>query len=246
MNDVLVIGGAPSHPDRAFYNALITPGSYVVALDSGAEVCLDIGRVPDLLVGDMDSISALSLERIERSCARVLRLPRDKEVSDLDAALGEIEGMQARNVTVTAVWGGRTDQSLAAIGSLCGFGAAPVDMIEPGLRGWVLTMPGRRYLELGGSGARVSVIAAVEPAKVTLEGFRYPLREQALPPLSAQGMSNEIAGETAFITLHGGSCIVLSEQDGHISPAHTVGGYRSSQEGSYNLSHEDHGGCIER
>ena len=246
MNDVLVIGGAPPHPDRAFYNALIGPGSYVVALDSGADVCLDIGRVPDLLVGDMDSISALSLERIERSRARVLRLPRDKDVSDLDAALGEIESMQARSVMVTAVWGGRTDQSLAAIGSLCGLGAAPVDLIEPGLRGWVLTMSARQHLELGGSGALVSVIAAVEPAKVTLEGFRYPLSELTLPPLSSRGMSNVIVGETAFIALHGGSCIVLSEQDGHISPAHTVDGYRSSQEGSYNLSHEDHGGFIER
>jgi thiamine pyrophosphokinase len=231
MNDVLIIGGAPPHPDRALYAALIGAGSYVVAVDSGADVCLSAGLVPDLLVGDMDSISAHALKQVERSGARVLRLSRDKDVSDLDAALDEVEGLQPRHLIVSAVWGGRADQSLATIGSLCRFGSAPVDLIEPGLRGWVLTTSARRSLKLRGPGALVSVIAAIEPATVTLEGFRYPLSEQALPPLSSRGMSNVIEGESAFIALHGGSCIVLSTQEDDISPAHTVEGYRSSPEG---------------
>ena len=75
MRTVVVLTGGPELPVLGELPA----GAMVIAADGGAE----LGGPIDLLVGDLDSISAETLARIEH----VERHPVEKDATDLELAL---------------------------------------------------------------------------------------------------------------------------------------------------------------
>jgi len=60
----------------------------IVAVDGGVNFCAQNGIQPSLIVGDFDSADPAALEALSAQ-AKVIRLPRDKDVTDLEAALQE-------------------------------------------------------------------------------------------------------------------------------------------------------------
>src|SRR3954454_12520964 len=80
---VVVTGSAPLHP-RAL--AAVPPGAYVVAADGGFDHARAAGLVPDLLVGDLDSISPAGLAWAVANI-QVERHPADKACTDTELAL---------------------------------------------------------------------------------------------------------------------------------------------------------------
>lgn len=62
-----------------------------IAADSGAEALLEQNLFPDILVGDLDSISPLSLSKIEKARkTEIFRFPAEKDFSDTYLALKAI------------------------------------------------------------------------------------------------------------------------------------------------------------
>ena len=86
----LIVGGCPAPGAGSFYVSLIREARLVVAADAGLEVCISAGRMPDLCVGDFDSVSAESLRVAEARGVTVERHPSEKDASDLDLALDAV------------------------------------------------------------------------------------------------------------------------------------------------------------
>jgi thiamine pyrophosphokinase len=210
--DALVVGAAPAPDEDAFYRQLLSGAGVVVAADAAAEWCVALGRVPDVAVGDFDSAVAGAPERLGALGVRVARFPSEKDDSDLDIALAEARRLGATTVTITAAAHLRLDHTLAGLGSLLSVADLQGALVEPELAAWPLDAGARRALPLEGpSGALVSVFAASGTAEgVTLEGFRYPLTEATLEPLASLGLSNELAGGPASVTLRRGRLLVLA------------------------------------
>ncbi len=59
----------------------------LIAADSGAELALALGLMPDAVIGDMDSISPGTLSLLEHRGVPIIRHPRDKDRTDLELAL---------------------------------------------------------------------------------------------------------------------------------------------------------------
>lgn len=112
MRGLLFTGG--EQPDMAVALRLIRNHDFVIAADSGFDAAHSAGMVPDLVVGDMDSVDRKDiLESMPRE--RVERWPADKDLTDTEIALAELERRGIREVTLVGGSGGRLDHLFAVI-----------------------------------------------------------------------------------------------------------------------------------
>ncbi|MDO9108525.1 MAG: thiamine diphosphokinase, partial [Coriobacteriia bacterium] len=135
--DALIVAGAPV-ADPSLLASLVSCAKFVIAADAGADLCLYLDRMPDLFVGDADSVSAATLARLCEANVRSVIAPADKDVSDLDIALSEAAERGLSEVVVCAAWGSRADHTLASVGSMLDASSLRPVLVEPGsFTAWV-------------------------------------------------------------------------------------------------------------
>ena len=86
---IIVIGGGEA-PDVAVV-ALVPAPICVIAADSGVDHARTLGLAPDVVVGDLDSVSADGLAWADALGADIQRHPADKDATDLELALDVAE-----------------------------------------------------------------------------------------------------------------------------------------------------------
>ena len=94
--------------------ALIADAAFVAAADSGLVAAMQAGFSPDLIIGDMDSLSD---EDLIAECprAQVIRLESAKDLSDTEAALRLLKGRGFFDITLIGAGGGRLDHLIAVL-----------------------------------------------------------------------------------------------------------------------------------
>lgn len=188
----------------------IRPDAYVIAADGGLALAAPLGLVPNVVVGDMDSVEAEALERAESSGAVLQRHPTDKDCTDLELALQHAAEVGARRVDVLGGSGGRVDHHLANVACL------GTDLLAEAV---VVAHLGMARLSIVRSTTRldgdphslVSLLALGAPAHgVCTDGLRWTLRDETLTPTSSRGVSNELLGNSATVSIASG--VVLAVQ----------------------------------
>ena len=81
---VVVAGGGPLSPQAV---DAVAGGAFIVAADSGLDHAVAAGFVPDVLVGDLDSISAAGLMWAYEHAAEIEEHEPDKELTDTELAI---------------------------------------------------------------------------------------------------------------------------------------------------------------
>ncbi len=111
MIGLLFIGGKGPRPElmEEYRNGT----GVVAAADSGLETALILGFTPDLVVGDMDSLSDESL--LDRFQDRVLRFPQDKDETDTEIGLRLLQERGCTEVVIAGGGGGRLDHLLGIV-----------------------------------------------------------------------------------------------------------------------------------
>ena len=104
-------GMGPRREDAA---EAICEAAFCVAADSGLDLALALGLSPDLVVGDMDSLSRPSLLDSLPS-ERVLRYPCDKDETDTEIGLQTLQERGYGEVTILGGGGGRLDHLLGVL-----------------------------------------------------------------------------------------------------------------------------------
>ena len=220
MKSVLIVCAAPQPAAAQFYRRLVRAHEGpLVAADGGGSVCLDAGRAPDLLVGDFDSLPAGLATRLEKSGATVLRAPVMKDVTDLDLAIDAALGLGAERAIVTASWTDRLDHTLAAAGALLRRDDLVLELVDPGVRGWVTDASSNEEIVLSGTGATFSLLAVDPETRITCVGARYPLHGEPIGVLSSRGISNVIKERAASIRADRGRLLVLTHATGEVPMA---------------------------
>lgn len=206
----LVVAACPRVGSPAFYRRLIARYPCVIAADGGIDVCLTAGRVPDICVGDFDSASARGLEKARTAGAEIVRVPAEKDRSDLEIALATAAERGHDDVTVTAAFAGRADHLLAAFGALLHAPCPRVRGVDPGLECHALDAALEASLELHlAPGTLLSLFAADPRTIVSASGVRYPLTAEPLEPWTAHGLSNVATAPRQSLTVHAGRLLVV-------------------------------------
>lgn len=210
VRSALIVGSAPVEDRGEHYGRLIRNSELLIAADGGAVTCLRFGRVPDVCVGDFDSISTETLERVSALGGEIRRFPTAKDVSDLDLAVDVAREWPVRTVNVIAAFSGRLDHTLAALGTLARAADLQARADEGTWVGYALCAGTRDSLVLAESpGTVLSVIAVDDTATVSITGVRYPLDRGLLPALSSLGLSNVAAEPVQRLAISAGRVIVI-------------------------------------
>jgi thiamine pyrophosphokinase len=215
---VVADGDVPSAEelDRA-WPGWATDIETVIAADAGASRAIALGRPPDLVVGDLDSVDAGTLRRLKAAGVTVRRARVDKDESDAElAVLAAVEAGATRLTLLGAFGGPRLDHALAnvwllALPALVGREAVLLDGRTRVRLMQAEDDPDPARLDLRGRAGDVVTLLpfAGAAAGITTHGLRYPLAEESLVPGPARGLSNVRDDENAWVELSAGALLVI-------------------------------------
>ncbi len=187
---------------------------YVIAVDGGLGYARLLGLKPDLIIGDFDSVSEAEASEVEaleqRLPERVVRLPEEKDDTDMLAALKEGLARGYRDFRIYAGTGGRFDHTFANIQCL-------LFLKNQGAIGYLVDGTGM-MLVIRNEAVRfqksvegiMSLFSLVEETRgVTIEGMRYPLKDAVIRNDFPIGISNLFIGEEAMVSVEDGSLICM-------------------------------------
>lgn len=205
---LLFANGIMADPEQA--RPFLAQATAVIAADGGLRHLLALGRRPDVLIGDLDSLPPGIESELESWPTEVVRHPPAKDETDLELAL-----LLARarypdaEIIVLGGFGGRLDQTLANVLLLAHpqLLDQPVRFVEGRESAWLV----RDWTAIDGRpGDGVSLIPLGGPARVVATtGLRWPLRDETLAFGPARGISNQMTANRATVELAGGLLLCI-------------------------------------
>ena len=179
----------------------------LVALDGAANRLLDLNLIPDVIVGDLDSITTSVLNQCESSGVHIVRIP-SQEKSDISKGLQWVQQEQPNaRIDVIGIEIGRYDHHLAAYSALFECQSSATIL----LNGWtakrVDSNPTTFQVK---PDAIISLIVFGSVQGVTLEGCQYPLQNASLTT-GTQGVSNKAIESEIVVSAQSGNLLLLIE-----------------------------------
>ena len=163
---ILANGTVPSH---AVPLDAIRTATRVICCDGAADKLVALGREPDWIVGDLDSIS----DAARATYAELLVEDADQERNDLTKAFKFCLKNRWHEIVVVGATGGREDHTLGNLSLLADF-ARQLDVVLLSDTG--LFMPLRESAELTTfPGQPVSIFSFDPECAITSTGLKYPL-----------------------------------------------------------------------
>ena len=196
-------------PDIDKARSLVHNDDYIICADGGTRHALSLGIKPNLIMGDMDSAEAETLQSFEADGVRIDSYPQDKNETDLELAIHRAIEMSPKQIIILAALGGRLDQTLANITLLSDLRLSTFDIsLDDGAEEIFLC---RDQAEVHGrSGDIVSLIpwqGAV--SEVQTQDLKWALHKETLYPDKTRGISNEMTGETASVSIGSGLLLIV-------------------------------------
>lgn len=187
--------------------ASITADDTIIAVDGGLKRCLELNLVPDIVIGDFDSIEPSYLQNLPHECQK-LTYPSTKDETDTQLALQYCIEHQAKEVIICNELNGRFDHCLALVQNLLqalkhDIKASIVSSTQ------ILTLFNQDTVFNHPVGSLLSLISITEQTIfVTSKGLQYPLDKLTLHNWDSRGVSNVFLEQEIKITIAQG--IVLS------------------------------------
>lgn len=181
-------------------------GDFVICADAGYRKAIENNIIPDLVVGDFDSLGEIpKLESIEVH-------PSQKDETDTFLAL--TRGMERgyENFVVFGALGGRLDHTFANLQLLKYLCERNVRCTLVSLLETVTAIKDSSFTFLKGETGTVSVFSLSDESKGVCErGFKYPLENAVLTSSFPLGVSNELLGTGAEISVESGVLMIVRE-----------------------------------
>lgn len=202
---LVICNGEP--PSRALARRFAATSDFIVAADGGANIGRRYGIRPDVIIGDLDSISGATKRRF--SSSTLLHVAR-QDNTDLEKALDYLSALEFRNVTILAATGHRIDFTLGNLSSLWSY-TSFLDLTVAGDGWWAVPVGRRKHVE-----ARVGTTASLIPFGdcdgITLRGLRYPLADASMK-VGEIGVSNVVRKSPFAVQVRRGHMLLIVFED---------------------------------
>ena len=200
---VIFTGG---HCDVSLLTEEDLRGDVYIAADAGRLTAEKCGIAPDVIAGDFDSSPVPADTKAE-----IIRVPAEKDVTDTMLACDLAISRGANALRILGGTGGRIDHELSNLFllenlHLRGIRAVLCDGINR------IRLIEKESRSLSRSAFRYFSLLALDDARVTLHGCKYPLTDAPLKRSLPYAVSNEITADAAQITVDGGSVFLIESR----------------------------------
>jgi thiamine pyrophosphokinase len=213
MGKCIIIGAGACDTKLLDQRLVVKNEDLCIAADGGLDYLIQIGRTPDLVLGDMDSLQTQALT----DSLQVKRLPIEKDDTDMLAAIKEGLAAGYEQFELYGALGGRLDHTLANIQCL-------LYLLNRGAKGTIVGDHVTLMLikdtkmcftaAFCEKGRRISVFAFGGDAYgVSERGLKYLLDAVTVRQEFPIGVSNEFIGEAAEVEVQRGMLLLCIEGD---------------------------------
>jgi len=189
--------------------AMLQPNDLLIAADGGLHHLMQLGKWPQLLIGDLDSVQLEEIEQARQNGVSILQYPVHKNETDLQLAIDYAVQASCISIVIAAAFGGRLDQTLGNIFLLTQPALQNLDVRLDDGHDEVFLI--RTTAEITGqTGDTISLIPYGEPAmNVKTDNLRYPLHFETLYSDKTRGISNVMEANHAQVSLSKGILICI-------------------------------------
>ena len=242
MIDTIIVSGGDIQSDFALYflkkniEKAGRENIRLIAADRGLEFFLDYLILPDVVIGDFDSLSEdgknflemqnedipyggmleWKLQKGEGKVVEVVRLRPEKDDSDTQSAMNYAIQNGAKEIVILGVTGNRVDHLMANFGLLILAQKQGAEVALADRYNYMKLIPSGTILKKAEQfGKYVSFFPlGGDVTGLTLEGFKYPLDKYHLTTAdSGLTVSNEISEEYAKVTYESGTLLMIMSRD---------------------------------
>jgi thiamine pyrophosphokinase len=196
-------------PEREAALALLQEGDFLIAADGGARHLLSMGLLPEVVIGDLDSLDEESHAGLISAGVAIERYPEDKDETDLELALTYALAKGSASILVIAALGNRLDQTLANLMLVTNPVLSGVDIrLDDGVEEVLFC---RDRVEVHGqTGDNLSLIPWGRPVEgIITTGLQWSLQDETLFPDRSRGISNLMNADRVVIAIRSGLLLVI-------------------------------------
>jgi thiamine pyrophosphokinase len=210
MRVVVFANGEMSLPEGK--DNLLLATDLLIGADGGTRHAEKLGLVPDVIIGDLDSLTDAELARFEAAGSQILRYPPEKDFTDLELALHYARDHGATEVLVLGGLGKRWDQTLAnlLLPAAGGLQSLTIRLVD-GQQEISLVRAGQTLELRGAKGDTVSLIPVKGDAEgINTRGLEYALENGTLEFGASRGVSNMMVSGQAAVSLRKGLLLCVT------------------------------------
>jgi len=206
-NTIAIIGGGKL--SKQFLTEIIK-SNYIIGVDRGAYWLIANSVIPNIAIGDFDSVTPNEFCLIKEKAKRVKEYPKKKNFTDMELAAQHAISLHPKEVVMYGAIGRRLDHTIGNIQLLERF--HELGAIRDG-NNEVRVVSGHRTMRKESRYRYVSVLPISETIEVSLMGFLYDVSRALIRRGQTLGISNEIRIKKATIEVHQGKALVIRSRD---------------------------------
>ncbi|SDZ01767.1 thiamine pyrophosphokinase [Proteiniborus ethanoligenes] len=184
----------------------------VICADGGARHLFNKNLIPNVIVGDLDSLDYTILKKFEDLGVRFQKYQASKDKSDTELAIEFAISEGAIDIILCGATGTRLDHTIANIMMLYKLlvnQKVNISIVDSHNEIFIT----KKQLRLKEKkGCFISIIPLVD-SKVTLKGFKYETNNRRFTLGSTLGISNVIKDNEGIVIIEEGACLVIRSRD---------------------------------
>ncbi len=177
--------------------------SLIITADSGYLVARDLGLMPDIFIGDFDSV----LEE-EVKAKKIIRLNPVKDMTDTQEAIDVAISNGAEKITILGALGNRIDHTIANIHLLKYAKEKNVTAEIVDVDTYITLVTNEQSIKKT-EGFCLSLIPLTDCTGVCVSGVYYPLKNAEMQIGNPYGISNEFTEDVAEIKVASGELLLM-------------------------------------
>ena len=205
---LILANGDP--PKKSWINYLSKQDySTLICADGGANSAKKLGVIPDVIIGDFDSISNESI-RFFKSKSKIIKVSRQND-TDVEKSIKYAISKSYTKAILLGATGDRLDHTFCNIGILLRY-KSKIDISI--LHGKSFMSIYEKNVELKTTPGEVISIYGIEKGtKIISKGLRYPLKNISLQFGTKESTSNTAIGGKVELKIKNGKIIVVREYE---------------------------------
>ncbi|MFO7445470.1 MAG: thiamine diphosphokinase, partial [Ignavibacteriaceae bacterium] len=181
--------------------------SSLICADGGANSARKLNLTPDVIIGDLDSITSKNLKYFNKK-SKIIKLEGQND-TDVEKCLKYAIKNGCKEVILTGVTGDRLDHTFCNLGIVIKFyNKIKIRIIAENS----LLTPYKGDVEINTSpGETISLYGFDMDTKITSTGLKYALKNTALPFGKRESTSNAAVSDSVRLRISGGMIFIIRD-----------------------------------